>query len=89
MKKSYYYTLQLESPDASPSMRISALRTLSYTLKTLGEVRHDRLVIIFGFLVPLYIIVIIKLVMHMLLMLFQLEKIELRVLCSFCLEHHA
>jgi hypothetical protein len=54
MKKNYSYTLQLESPDASPSMKISALRTLSYTLKTLGEVRHDHLVIIFGFLVPLY-----------------------------------
>jgi hypothetical protein len=51
VKKNYSYTLQLESPDASPSMKISALRTLSYTLKTLGEVRHDHLVIIFGFLV--------------------------------------
>ncbi|CAH1418702.1 unnamed protein product [Lactuca virosa] len=30
--------LQLQSPDASPSMKIAALRTLSYTLKTLGEV---------------------------------------------------
>ncbi|KAL7606152.1 hypothetical protein Lser_V15G19771 [Lactuca serriola] len=29
---------QLQSPDASPSMKIAALRTLSYTLKTLGEV---------------------------------------------------
>ncbi|XP_050228760.1 protein SWEETIE isoform X2 [Mercurialis annua] len=29
---------QLESADASPSMKIAALRTLSYTLKTLGEV---------------------------------------------------
>lgn len=26
------------SPDASPSMKIAALRTVSYTLKTLGEV---------------------------------------------------
>lgn len=33
--------LQLQSPDASPSMKIAALRTLSYTLKTLGEVRCD------------------------------------------------
>ncbi|XP_059670574.1 protein SWEETIE [Cornus florida] len=29
---------QLQSPDASPSMEVAALRTLSYTLKTLGEV---------------------------------------------------
>ncbi|KAM7524202.1 hypothetical protein LguiA_014104 [Lonicera macranthoides] len=29
---------QLQSPNASPSMKIAALRTLSYTLKTLGEV---------------------------------------------------
>ncbi|PWA87585.1 HEAT repeat-containing protein [Artemisia annua] len=29
---------QLQSPDASPSMKIAALRTLSYALKTLGEV---------------------------------------------------
>ncbi|KAI3768087.1 hypothetical protein L2E82_18519 [Cichorium intybus] len=29
---------QLQPPDASPSMKIAALRTLSYTLKTLGEV---------------------------------------------------
>ncbi|XP_038720133.1 protein SWEETIE isoform X2 [Tripterygium wilfordii] len=29
---------QLQSFDASPSMKIAALRTLSYTLKTLGEV---------------------------------------------------
>ncbi|CAI9263416.1 unnamed protein product [Lactuca saligna] len=29
---------QLQSPDASPSMKIVAIRTLSYTLKTLGEV---------------------------------------------------
>ncbi|XP_061978756.1 protein SWEETIE isoform X3 [Populus nigra] len=29
---------QLESSDATPSMKIAALRTLSYTLKTLGEV---------------------------------------------------
>ncbi|KAB1211177.1 HEAT repeat-containing protein 5B [Morella rubra] len=29
---------QLQSPDASPSMKISALCTLSYTLKSLGEV---------------------------------------------------
>ncbi|OMO80110.1 Armadillo-like helical, partial [Corchorus capsularis] len=29
---------QLQSPEASPSMKIAALRTLSYTLKTLGEV---------------------------------------------------
>ncbi|XP_059452821.1 protein SWEETIE isoform X2 [Corylus avellana] len=32
---------QLESPDASPSMKISALRTSSYTLKTLGEVPFE------------------------------------------------
>lgn len=32
--------LQLESSDVTPSMKIAALRTLSYTLKTLGEVRH-------------------------------------------------
>uniref|UniRef100_A0A2N9GA63 Reverse transcriptase domain-containing protein n=1 Tax=Fagus sylvatica TaxID=28930 RepID=A0A2N9GA63_FAGSY len=32
---------QLQSPDASPSMKISALRTLSYTLKTLGEVPFE------------------------------------------------
>lgn len=30
---------QLQSEDASPSMKIACLRTLSYTLKTLGEVR--------------------------------------------------
>lgn len=30
--------LQLQSPEGSPSMKIAALRTLSYTLKTLGEV---------------------------------------------------
>ncbi|KAK1357514.1 HEAT repeat-containing protein 5B [Heracleum sosnowskyi] len=29
---------QLQAPDASPSMQIAALRTLSYALKTLGEV---------------------------------------------------
>ncbi|XP_062009645.1 protein SWEETIE isoform X1 [Rosa rugosa] len=29
---------QLMSPDASPSMKIAGLRTVSYTLKTLGEV---------------------------------------------------
>ncbi|KAF8399147.1 hypothetical protein HHK36_015012 [Tetracentron sinense] len=29
---------QLESPDISPSMEVAALRTLAYTLKTLGEV---------------------------------------------------
>ncbi|KVI00117.1 Armadillo-like helical [Cynara cardunculus var. scolymus] len=29
---------QIQSPDASPSMQIAALRTLSYALKTLGEV---------------------------------------------------
>uniref|UniRef100_A0A6N2LNC5 Clathrin/coatomer adaptor adaptin-like N-terminal domain-containing protein n=1 Tax=Salix viminalis TaxID=40686 RepID=A0A6N2LNC5_SALVM len=29
---------QLESSDVTPSMKIAALRTLSYTLKTLGEV---------------------------------------------------
>nr|GMD55450.1 HEAT repeat-containing protein 5B isoform X2 [Ipomoea batatas] len=29
---------QLQSPDATPSMRVAALRTLSYALKTLGEV---------------------------------------------------
>ncbi|KAL4341896.1 hypothetical protein GQ457_08G014460 [Hibiscus cannabinus] len=32
---------QLQSPEASPSMKIAALRTLSYTLKTLGEVPHE------------------------------------------------
>lgn len=32
---------QLQSPDASPSMKIAALRTLSYTLKTLGEVPRE------------------------------------------------
>ncbi|KAG6716276.1 hypothetical protein I3842_04G041200 [Carya illinoinensis] len=32
---------QLQSADASPSMKISALRTLSYTLKTLGEVPFE------------------------------------------------
>lgn len=31
--------MQLQSSDASPSMKIVALRALSYTLKTLGEVR--------------------------------------------------
>lgn len=34
------FSVQLWSPDASPSMHIAALRTLSYALKTLGEVRH-------------------------------------------------
>ncbi|KAF4394315.1 hypothetical protein G4B88_018465 [Cannabis sativa] len=32
---------QLQLPDASPSMKIAALRTLSYTLKTLGEVPFE------------------------------------------------
>lgn len=32
--------MQLQSSDASPSMKIVALRALSYTLKTLGEVRR-------------------------------------------------
>ncbi|XP_057993388.1 protein SWEETIE isoform X1 [Hevea brasiliensis] len=32
---------QLESADGSPSMKIAALRTLSYTLKTLGEVPSE------------------------------------------------
>ncbi|XP_065620348.1 protein SWEETIE-like [Quercus suber] len=32
---------QLQSHDASPSMKASALRTLSYTLKTLGEVPFE------------------------------------------------
>ncbi|XP_020536843.1 protein SWEETIE isoform X2 [Jatropha curcas] len=32
---------QLESTDATPSMKIAALRTLSYTLKTLGEVPSE------------------------------------------------
>lgn len=41
MKQIFYLYLQLQSPDASPSMKIAALRTLSYTLKTLGEVRCD------------------------------------------------
>lgn len=31
--------MQLQSSDVSPSMKIVALRALSYTLKTLGEVR--------------------------------------------------
>ncbi|KAH0698254.1 hypothetical protein KY290_016160 [Solanum tuberosum] len=29
---------QLQSPDATPSMRVASLRTMSYALKTLGEV---------------------------------------------------
>ncbi|GLT41167.1 hypothetical protein SLA2020_152510 [Shorea laevis] len=32
---------QLQSPDATSSMKIAALRTLAYTLKTLGEVPHE------------------------------------------------
>lgn len=32
--------LQLQSSDSSPSMRVAALRTLAYVLKTLGEVNH-------------------------------------------------
>ncbi|XVE72050.1 hypothetical protein DITRI_Ditri11bG0007500 [Diplodiscus trichospermus] len=32
---------QLQSTEASPPMKIAALRTLSYTLKTLGEVPHE------------------------------------------------
>jgi hypothetical protein len=32
---------QLQSSNASPSMKIVALRALSYTLKTLGEVPHE------------------------------------------------
>ncbi|XP_058187917.1 protein SWEETIE-like isoform X1 [Rhododendron vialii] len=32
---------QLQSPDASPPMQVAALRTLSYGLKTLGEVPHE------------------------------------------------
>ena len=41
---SYMYLfdmLQLQSPDSSSPMKVAALRTLSYTLKTLGEVRHN------------------------------------------------
>lgn len=33
--------LQLQSPDATPSMRVAALRTMSYALKTLGEVKDS------------------------------------------------
>ncbi|XP_020224658.1 protein SWEETIE isoform X2 [Cajanus cajan] len=32
---------QLQAPEASPSMKVAALRTLSYTLKTLGEVPFE------------------------------------------------
>lgn len=32
---------QLQSLDGTPSMKIAALRTLAYTLKTLGEVPHE------------------------------------------------
>ncbi|PSR87811.1 HEAT repeat-containing protein isoform 1 [Actinidia chinensis var. chinensis] len=32
---------QLQSPDASPSMKVAALRTLSHALKTLGEVPFE------------------------------------------------
>ncbi|KAI5432457.1 protein SWEETIE [Lathyrus oleraceus] len=32
---------QLQSPEAGPSMMVAALRTVSYTLKTLGEVPFD------------------------------------------------
>lgn len=32
------FVVQLQSPDASPPMQVAALRTLSYGLKTLGEV---------------------------------------------------
>ncbi|KAL8161118.1 hypothetical protein V2J09_012607 [Rumex salicifolius] len=32
---------QLQSCDASPAMKVAALRTLSYTLKTLGEVPYE------------------------------------------------
>ncbi|XP_027350855.1 protein SWEETIE [Abrus precatorius] len=32
---------QLQSPEAGPSMKVAALRTLSYTLKTLGEVPFE------------------------------------------------
>ncbi|KAK6913493.1 hypothetical protein RJ641_023094 [Dillenia turbinata] len=39
--KNFSCNLQLQSPDVSPSMRVAALRTLSYTLKTLGEVPHE------------------------------------------------
>lgn len=36
--------LQLQAPDASPAIQIAALRTLSYALKTLGEVSSHLLV---------------------------------------------
>ncbi|PNY07062.1 heat repeat-containing protein 5b-like [Trifolium pratense] len=32
---------QLQSPEAGPSMMVAALRTVSYTLKTLGEVPFE------------------------------------------------
>ncbi|KAK7374934.1 hypothetical protein VNO80_08377 [Phaseolus coccineus] len=32
---------QVQSPEASPSMKVAALRTLSYTLKTVGEVPFE------------------------------------------------
>ncbi|KAJ8545864.1 hypothetical protein K7X08_018447 [Anisodus acutangulus] len=32
---------QLQSPDATPSMRVAALRTMSYALRTLGEVPSE------------------------------------------------
>ncbi|WVZ04946.1 hypothetical protein V8G54_018292 [Vigna mungo] len=32
---------QLQSPEAGPSMKVAALRTLSYTLKTVGEVPFE------------------------------------------------
>ncbi|KAJ1443259.1 Armadillo-type fold [Sesbania bispinosa] len=32
---------QVQSPEAGPSMKVAALRTLSYTLKTLGEVPSE------------------------------------------------
>lgn len=40
-KHAYLFSdlLQLESPDSCPPIKIAALRTLSYTFKTLGEVR--------------------------------------------------
>ncbi|XP_042026090.1 protein SWEETIE-like [Salvia splendens] len=38
---SVFLAKQLLSSDSTPSMRVAALRTLSYVLKTLGEVPHE------------------------------------------------
>lgn len=48
--------LQLQSPDATPSMRVAALRTMSYALKTLGEVKDNILCFAYVYLLFVHFI---------------------------------